>query len=80
MSPRTFRIALLQQLYELTSEGCCVSVGLLAGRLDAPLKRVAEALSELHEATLVDATRLRLTLAGLAVAVATRTVYYRLAA
>jgi Mn-dependent DtxR family transcriptional regulator len=79
MTSRKLHVAIVQQLFELTSRNDQVSVGLLSERLGLRLKVVAQALSDLHEAQLVDATRLRLTLAGLAVAVASRALCSTLA-
>ena len=74
MTARTLHIALLQHLFDLASAGRRASVRMLGDRLGAGLSETAEALSALHDAGLVDATRLRLTLPGLALAVATRAV------
>jgi Mn-dependent DtxR family transcriptional regulator len=79
MNSRRLQVAIVQQLFELTSRYDEVSVRLLSERLGVELKVVAQALSDLHEAQLVDATRLRLTLAGLAVAVASRALCSALA-
>jgi hypothetical protein len=72
MTSRTLHVALLQQLFEFASAGRRTSVRALGERVGLGLGPTANALSALHDAGLVDATRLRLTLSGLAVAVATR--------
>jgi hypothetical protein len=74
MTARTLHVAILQHLFDFASSGRRASVRALGDRLGIGLARTADALSTLHEAGLVDATRLRLTLSGLAVAVATRAV------
>jgi Mn-dependent DtxR family transcriptional regulator len=72
MTSRKLHVATLQQLLELGSDDRQASVRSLAASVGVRLGVMAEILSSLHEAGLVDATRLRLTLSGLAVAVASR--------
>ena len=74
MNSNELHVAVLQALLELAAADRQPSVRRLAERVGARLGAVAQALSVLHEAGLVDATRLRLTLSGLAVAVASRSL------
>lgn len=59
----------LRSLFELGQSDSPISVNALSFCADAPKKTIACALSALHEKELVEATRLRLTLRGLALAV-----------
>lgn len=72
MTSRKLPIATLHHLFELRSIDVRPSVRALADRAGVRLKVMAETLCVLHDAGLVDATRLTLTLPGLAVAVASR--------
>jgi len=72
MKSETLQVAVLQHLYELAAATQQPNVRCIAEAVGARLAPVADALSALHVAGLVDATRLRLTLPGLAVAVAMR--------
>ncbi len=78
MTNATLQAAVLQHLYELAAATQRPNVRCIAEGVGARLAPVADALSALHVAGLVDATRLRLTLAGLAVAVAMRAQARRL--
>ena len=72
MTSRSPDFAVLEHLLLLASATQPASVGLLAKRTGLRLSVTAQALADLDRAGLVDATRLRLTLPGLAVAVALR--------
>ena len=72
MTSVMLQAAVLQHLYELAAATKRPNVRCIAEAVGARLAPVADALSALHVAGLVDATRLRLTLPGLAVAVAMR--------
>ena len=79
MTTTQTQAAVLHHLYELAAATQRPNVRCIAEGVGARLADVAEALSALHTAGLVDATRLSLTLPGLAVAVATRAPERRLA-
>jgi Mn-dependent DtxR family transcriptional regulator len=74
MTSRKLHVATLEQLLELCASNQPPSVFSLARCMGVKVGVMAETLSRLHEAGLIDATRLRLTLSGLAVAVASRAV------
>ena len=78
MTSTKLQAAVLHHLYELAAATQRPNVRCIAEAVGARLAEVAEALSALHVAGLVDATRLSLTLSGLAVAVATRAQRQRL--
>ncbi len=70
MTNRRLAKEILKQLYWLGELDVRPSVSVLAERTASTRSEVAEAISWLDEQELVDANRLRLTLSGLAVAVA----------
>jgi hypothetical protein len=73
MQTRTSReeaITLLVALHDLARAGRPASLGILAGRLGWGVGRVVRVLAHLDEKGVADRTGCRLTLAGLAMAVA----------
>lgn len=73
MTKRTTRdeaIALLLAFHDLSRAGSKMDLGVLAGRLGWGVGRVIRVLAHLDTRGLVDRPRCRLTLSGLAVAVA----------
>ena len=64
------RIALILAVHDLARASRSLDLGVLAGRLGWGVGRVARVLGALEDKALVDRTRCRLTLAGLAVAAA----------
>jgi len=68
------QLAALQTLLALARGGCPADLSLLAAELGLSCVQTDQLLEQLQLAGLVDSDRVRLTMAGLAVAVATRRI------